>query len=175
MKGQVPLPKVSSVHGSLPRARKMSTSLVVKVQFTSTPSVPAVVVVNTTHPRNPDSSESLPCETILVTAAGAVVGGGVQVAPAGLLLQVSFVPQLGSTSAARAMVRRAKTAKPPPYCFRALISLSPMKGISLRAHRAAAVPDDADARARSEVAATYGVRLSEQGAATRRRARSGAQ
>jgi hypothetical protein len=55
----------------------MSTSLLAKVQFTSTPTVPDAVVVNTTSVRNLVSSDRLPCETTLVTSGDGVgIGEG---------------------------------------------------------------------------------------------------
>src|SRR5260221_7607274 len=163
MKPQLRLLKVSKVHGSLPRVTKMSTSLVAKVQSTVMPTEPVAVVMNTTGATVFGPMGPLPCEMTLVTCAGG--GGGVGLAtqpgPVGLLLQGLSVPQLGSTSAEGAMSTHARTARPPPYCFRAFILIPPSEvdarcawhqfqflcgtsGCRWRAHRAAAVPRGRD-------------------------------
>jgi len=112
--------KVCKVHGSAPRARKMSTSLVAKVQSTVAAREPAAVVMNTMGATVLRPIGPLPCEMTLVTAAG---GGGVGVGGV-----TTLSPQPERPTAIVAMTRHGRTARPPPYCFRALISLSPSEG-----------------------------------------------
>src|SRR5580765_5647197 len=126
--------KLSRLQGEPPRTRKMSTSLLVNVQFTSRPIVPDAVVVNGTGPTVLPPSGPLPCVTTLVTAAGWVVGGvgGVQPGPAGLSLHPPPPPQLGSESAAMTTARHARTASVPSHSFRRSMT-SPPAGRTVQA------------------------------------------